>query len=183
MDETSQIIKFPFLDVPAGATYFLALPILLVLVEEERWPGCFTRPPSAMRVPMDKSKSAGQFPPPLPADAITQHHFALAEPWATLGFCISSPALAAGGTPSCLWGHGCGQAGDAIACLPSGCVGWDCSRASQPSPPPEAEDWGLDKYIPLDLYINFCILSHLLALFFLKLHLLWVMIPPAVARP
>lgn len=31
--------------------------------------------------------------------------------------------------------------------------------------------------------INFCILSHLLALFFLKHHLLRVMIPPAVARP
>lgn len=91
---------------------------------------------------MDKNKTVGQYPPLLPARTITQHHFALAEPWVALGFCISSPASATGGTTSCLGGHGCGQVGHA---------GWDCSNASQPSPPPGAEDRALNEYIPLDL--------------------------------
>lgn len=44
--------------------------------------------------------------------AMAQHPFALAE--GTLGFCISSPALAAAGMPSCLGGHG----GDGSVCWP-----------------------------------------------------------------
>lgn len=146
MDATSQIIKFLFLDVPTGATYFLVLPVLLV---EERWPGCFTRPSSAMRVPHGQEQDKRTISPSL---TCTCHNTASVCPGRALGFCISSPVLGIARTPSCLGAHRCRQVGNASVCMTSGCAGWDCSSASQPNSPPGAEDQGLDEYIPLDLY-------------------------------
>lgn len=66
--------------------------------------------------------------------------------------------------------------GNVSARLPSGHEGWDCSSAHQASSPPSTGN-SISTSRSTFTVINFCILSHLLSLFFLKLHLLRVTIP------
>lgn len=130
---------------------------------------------------MDKNKTKGQSPPLLLAHAITQHQFALAEPWVS-----ASPhlPLALQGHPLVLEHIGAGRwAMPVPACLLAVWAGTAAVQVSQ-THPLEPRTGALMSTSRLTFTVtNFCILSHLLALFFLKLHLLWVMIPPAVARP
>lgn len=67
----------------------------------------------------------------------------MAEPWVS----------AAPHHPLLLWGHPLVLGATGVSArLPSGHAGWDCSSAHQPSSPPGAKHWELNKYIPLDLY-------------------------------
>lgn len=57
-------------------------------------------------------------------------------------------------------------------------------QQSQPSPSQQPRaDASISTSFLTFTVINVCILPHVLALCFLKLHLLWAMIPLAVARP
>lgn len=132
---------------------------------------------------MDKKTTAGQPPPLIPVRARAQQHFPLAEPWVTLGFSISSPALATEVWPSCLGGFGSGQGGDASAHLPSVLAGGSCSGVSQAHPWEPRADASIGTSRLTFTVINFCILPHVPALCFLKLRLLWAAIPPAAAWP